>query len=217
MSLSRLINVAPPPALPQAPPSPLKGYTDQLNNALRLFFNSIGNAVLLLTGTNGARFLEAPNALFYDDDDQPLDTVDVGQAVRFNTTYLNNSISVNGTSTSELTVTYPGVYSFHFTGQVVSASASDKKVWVWLVRNNVDVGFSTREYDVSGTGKALEISWDFIIDLQADDHMQLFWASDDADVALEATAANSIHPGIPSAVVSVTFVSVLPAILPVLP
>jgi hypothetical protein len=212
-----LLGKVTPPALPIPPQSPIKGFADALNNVLRLFFTSIGSTVNLLVGQNGGRFLQLPNAVFFDTGDQPLDTINVGQPVRFNQTYLDNAITINGPTTSQITVEYSGIYNIQFTGTVRSASGSSKIVYLWIARDNDDIGYSTREYSVSGAGKELEISWNFIIDLQAGSHIELVWTGDDIDLSLDTTAATSPHPGIPSAVVSVVFVSALPETLPTPP
>jgi hypothetical protein len=214
---ARLLGKTSPPALPVAPPSPLKGFMDALNNILRLFFNGIGNAVNSLVGENGGRFLQVPNALFFDTGDQALDTVDVGQPVRFNQTYLDNAITINGLTTSQITVEYSGVYNIQFTGQVRSGSSSSKIVYLWIARDGVDVGYSAQEYKVSGSTAILEVNWNFIIDLQAGSYIELYWTGDDIDLSLDHIAATSPHPGISSAVVAVFFISALPEVLPVLP
>jgi hypothetical protein len=90
-------------------------------------------------------------------------------------------------------------------------------VFVWLRRNGTDVGYSAREYSVSGSGKELEINWSFNIDLQAEQYIQIMIAADSTDLRLDFVAATSPHPGISSAVVAVSFVSILPDPLPILP
>ena len=212
-----LIGKAQSPALPAPPVGPLRVYLDDLKNILRLFFNKISNSVNLVTGSSGARFIDTPNGLFFDTGDQVIADVNVAQPVRFNQTYLNNAVTINGVTTSEITATHSGVYNFQFTGQVRSTSGSSKLIFVWLRRSTVDVGYSTKEYTVSGSGKELEISWSFNIDLQAGQYIQIMWAADSVDLQLDTVAASSPHPGIPSAVVAVTFVSTLPDPLPTLP
>jgi hypothetical protein len=218
MSNTNKIKKVQPPALPAASQqNPIRGYLDDLNNILRLFFNQIANTINLLTGDNGGVFLSNPNGLFFDTADQPIAVVNTGQPVRFNQTYLNANVSINGATASEITVLYSGVYNFQFTGQLRSSSGASKVLYVWLNRNGTDIGHSTREYSISGAGKELEISWNFNIDLLAGQYIQIIIAGDSLDLLLDAVAATSPHPGIPSAVVAVTFVSALPAVLPVLP
>lgn len=218
MSNTNKIKKVQPPALPVAPQqNPIRMYLDDLNNILRLFFNQIANTLNLLTGDNGGVFISNPNGLFFDNADQAIAVVNTAQPVRFNQTYLNSNISINGGTSSEITVLYSGVYNFQFTGQLRSGSASSKVLYVWLNRNGTNIGQSTREYNIAGSGGALEVSWNFNIDLLAGQYIQIIIAGDSLDLSLDATAATSPHPGISSAVVAVTFVSALPAVLPVLP
>jgi len=218
MSNTNKIKKVQPPALPVAPQqNPIRMYLDDLNNILRLFFNQIANTLNLLTGDNGGVFLSNPNGLFFDTADQPIAVINTAQPVRFNQTYLNAGVSINGVTTSEITVANSGIYNFQFTGQLRSSSASSKILYVWLNRNGTNIGYSTREYLIAGSGGVLEIAWSFNIDLLAGQYIQIIIAGDSTDMALDFVAATSPHPGIASAVVSVTFVSALPAILPVLP
>jgi hypothetical protein len=182
-----------------------------------LFFNQIANTLNLLTGDNGGVFISSPNGLFFDTGDQAIAVINTAQPVRFNQTYLNAGVSINGATTSEITVANSGIYNFQFTGQLRSTSASSKILYVWLRRNGTNIGYSTREYLISGSGNSLEIAWNFNIDLQAGQYIQIIIAGDSTNMSLDTVAPTSPHPGIPSAVVSVSFVSALPAILPVLP
>jgi len=218
MSNTNKIKKVQPPALPVAPQqNPIRVYLDDLNNILRLFFNQIANTLNLLTGDNGGVFVSSPNGVFFDIGDQPIAAVNTAQPVRFNQTYLNTGVLINGPTTSEITVTNSGIYNFQFSGQLRSTSASSKTLYVWLSRNGINIGYSTREYLISGSGNSLEIAWNFNIDLLAGQYIQIIIAGDSTNMVLDSVAATSPHPGIPSAVVSVTFVSALPAILPVLP
>ena len=218
MSIEKyLINKIQPPALPVSPPNPLRGYLDDLNNILRLFFARAANNINLLTGSNGGRFIDSPNGLFWDDDDQPLDTINVEQPVRFNQTYLNNGMTINGPTTSQITMTYSGIYNFQFNAMLRSSSANSKIAYIWIARNGTNIGYTAREYLISGSGRVLEINWNFNIDMQAGQYIEIMWTGDNIDLSLDAVAPTSPHPGIPSAVIAVTFVSVLPDTLPTPP
>jgi hypothetical protein len=212
-----LINKIQPPALPVAPQNPIRGYLDDLNNILRLFFARAANNINLLTGADGGRFIDSPNGLFWDNGDQTLTTVNVAQPVRFNQTYLDNGMFINGATTSEITVTYSGVYNFQFNAMLRSTNASSKIAYIWIRRSGTDIGYSAREYLISGSGGILEINWNFNIDMQAGQYIEIMWAGDDTNMTLDAIAPTSPHPGVPSAVIAVTFVSVLPDVIPTPP
>ena len=218
MSIERyLVNKIQPPALPVAQAGPLRTYLDDLNNILRLFFARVSNNVNLLTGSDGGRFIDSPNGLFWDNADQTLAAVNVAQPVRFNQTYLNNAVTIDAATTLKITATYSGVYSVQFTGQARSSTAGAKVLLVWLNLNGTNVGYSTREYTVVGSGVALALSWNFNIVILAGQYIQIMLAADSTDVRLDAVAATSPHPGIASAALAVTFVSILPDPVPTTP
>jgi hypothetical protein len=132
-------------------------------------------------------------------------------------TYLSNKVFINAGTDSRVYVDVSGVYSFQFSGQLISTDSSAKTVYIWIVRNGTDIGYSTHAYSISGSGTQLAINWNFIIDMQKGDYLELEWASTDANVSLTTAAASSPHPGIPSAVLAVSYVSPLPAVLPTPP
>lgn len=212
-----LINKTSPPALPLPPAGGLKSYLDTLNNILRLFFNTTANTINLIIGEQGGRFIDRPNGLFFSTTTQPLGVVNVGQEVVFENTYLTNGMTINGGSSTQITAQYSGIYNFQFSGQIYSSSANSKNVYVWIQRDGVDIGYSTRQFVLAGSGDAIAITWSFNIDLEAGSYIEMMWSADNIDVSLEAQAASSPHPGIPSAVVTVTFVATLPDVLPTPP
>jgi hypothetical protein len=212
-----LIDKVQPPALPLPPQDSSHTYLSALNNILRLFFNRIANSINLVTGEYGAQYISKPNGLFFSITSQPLDTVNVAQDVSFEVTYLTEGLVINGGANTEITATFSGIYNFQFSGQAYSNSASPKNVYLWIARDGTDIGYSTRQYVLAGSGDATQISWSFNIDLQAGQYIELRWSADDIDTSLQAQSASSPHPGIPSAVVTVTFVSALPETLPTPP
>ena len=221
MADNNQINKVTPPALPIPPASPLLRYLSDLNNVLRLFFNTSANTLNLLTGSNGGRFIDVPNALYFSTADQAIAVVDTPQVVTFNNTYLENGFELNGASSSQITATYNGVYNFQFIGQVSSGSASAKNIFIWITRDGTDLGYTAREYVLSGSGDIHEVIWNFNLDLAAGEYIEMKWVSDDIDTSLEAVAPAvspaTPHPGVTSAVLTVNFISVLPDVRPTPP
>jgi hypothetical protein len=217
----KLVQRVQSPALPIPKAGPLKEYLDALNNILRLFFNLLSNAVNTVFGDLGGRFLDVPNALYFSTVDQPIAVVDTAQPVTFNQTYLQSGFSINGGSNSQITATYDGVYNFQFIGQLASGSASAKNVYVWITRNGTDLGYTAREFVLQGSGEIDEIIWNFNLDLAAGEYVEMAWVSDDIDVTMAtvppAVSPATPHPGVTSAVLTVNFISALPATRPTPP
>ena len=207
----------PPPALPYAVPSYSPTYIDQLLKVLRLYFTRVSEVLNAITGSNGGQYIDCPNGLFFNTTDQPIVAANVGQPIDFPTEYLNNAVRVNAGTDSRIYVDIGGIYNFQFSGQLRSNSGSAKQVYIWIARNGTNIGYSTHQYTVSGGNTHLNISWNFDIDLDKDEYIEMQWASDDVDMTLEATTATAVHPGMPSAVMAVNFIAPLPDPRPIAP
>jgi hypothetical protein len=190
---------------------------DQHNGLLRNFMLKLASTLRSVLGPNGGQYIDRPNGLFFNTADQTLAATNTAKAVQFPLTYLSNAVKVNAGTESRIYVSVGGVYNFQFSGQLVSGSSSAKQIYVWIVRNGTDIGYSTHQYTLSGSNQHLNIAWNFNIDMQAGDYLELEWAADSTDVTMEATAATSPHPGIPSAVMAVNFIAPLPDVIPTPP
>jgi hypothetical protein len=207
----------PPPALPYAVPAYTPTYIDQLLKVLRLYFNRVSEVLNAITGVNGGQYIDCPNGLFFSTTDQPIVAANTAQSIKLPIEYLNNAVRVNSVTDSRVYVDVGGVYNFQFSGQLLSGSASAKQVYIWISRNGTDIGYSTHQYTVSGSGNHLNISWNFDIDLDAGEYIEMQWAADDTNMKLEAAVATALHPGMPSAVMAVNFIAPLPIPRPIAP
>jgi hypothetical protein len=205
------------PALPLATTEYSREYQDQLNNILRLYFAQIDNVLGNLLGPNGGQFTEVPNGLFFNTADQTFASANVAYPVVYNATYLNNAVALQSGSTSKIEVTVSGVYNFQYSGQLLSTNASSKNVYLWIKRNNINIGYSTHAYTLSANDQYTEVNWNFNIDLAAGEYLELEVATTDTAVRLDAEAATAVHPGIASSVMSVNYVGPMPSTRPTPP
>ena len=206
----RYLDSPQPPNLPYAPQEWNPQYQEQLNNVLRLYFNRLSHATQYLLGPNGCQYVECPNGLFFNTADQTFAATSTAYPVVFNATYLNNAVALQSGSTSKIEVSVGGIYNFQYSGQLLSTNSSAKTVYIWIKRNDINIGYSTHAYTLSANGEYIEISWNFNIDLAAGEYLELEIATTDTNVKLDAEAATSPHPGIPSSVMAVNFISPLP-------
>lgn len=201
---------------PAAPNLPLAGadytrqYQDQFANVLRLYFNRLNNNLLNLFGANGGQFIDCPNGLFFDLGTYSPAAINTGYPLEFKVAYLSNAIRV--VDNTKITVDIAGVYNFQYSSAVTSTNSSLKTVWVWIRRNGTDVGYSTNEYTVSGSGTDTIISWQFNIDLDVGEYIEMVWGADSTNVQIATTPPTppAPHPGIPANVIAVNFISPLP-------
>jgi hypothetical protein len=199
------IERAEPPALPLAPEEYRRPFMDQNSNVLRLFFNRIVNSLnTLLSTDDGGKFLYMPRGLFYSTTDQAAVATNTGYPVEFENTYIESGISI--VDDTEITVSADGVYNFQVTLQTAHTNSSDVKITTWINKNGTDVTYGGQEQTIKGNANQ-PVFWNFSIDLTAGQYIEMYWATADLSLSLDSTAPTSPHPGIPSAVVAVSFVS----------
>lgn len=206
------------PALPDLPspgPAYAQTYFNQFNGGLRIFFTRLLGNLQALFGPAGARYIDAPNGLFFSTQDQTLVATNTRYDITFNQTYLSSNVSV--VDSTKITCAVGGVYNFQFSAQAKSNSSSAKQIYLMINRDGTDIGYTTRQNTLSGSGEHLSINWNFSIDVQSGSYIKLRWAADSTDITLEASTATTPHTGIPSAVLAVNYVAPIPATLPTPP
>jgi hypothetical protein len=206
------LNKVAAPNLPLPPEEYNRIYFDQMLNILRLYFNRIDalTTQLMTSGSIDPSLINNPNGLFFSTVDQTLAAVDTGYPITFNQTYLNNNVALQTASTSKIEVAVGGVYNFQLSAQLKSSNASAKDVQIWIKRNNVTIGYSAHKYTVEGSDNHMNVSWNFNIDLAANEYIEMQWAADNTNVTLESIPASAPYPAAASVVMAVNFIAKLP-------
>lgn len=217
MSVISQINPVAAPALPFATNEYDRQYQDQFLGILRLYFARLSSTVNLLTGEAGGQYVDCPNGLFFNTQEQLFASSNTAYSIVFDNTYLSSNVQLVSGSTSKLEVLVSGIYNFQYIGQILSENASAKTMYIWISRDGTDIGYSTRANTLAANGEYMEANWTFNIDLQAGQYIELKTAVTDTGMHLHAEPAGAVHTGIPSSVMTVNFIAPLPATLPTPP
>lgn len=216
-----------PPKAPNLLVAPVvydQRYIDQLNNALRLYFNQIDNGMgSLLSGTGGSS-LSLPFIAASDSTDQLATASDTPTIVTWNTLDGGNGFTLNAPGTAIAEVS--GIYKITYSLQFVNTDNTAHDAVVWLKINNDDVPRSTTVFSVPARKSAGVFSYicgysEVVFSLEVGDEMELYWATNKAydtspatdGVYIEHLDAQTVpypRPAAPSALGSITFVSRLP-------
>jgi hypothetical protein len=140
---------------------------------------------------------------FYDTTTQTAATINTAYAMTFNTTDLSNGVTI-GSPTSRIYVDRPNVYNVQFSAQIDKTSGGVGLVWVWLRKNGVDVPDSSGQIRIQGNNAEILAAWNYILQLNAGDYIEMMWEVDDTSVILLAEAASAVHPSVPSVILTVT-------------
>ena len=130
-----------------------------------------------------------------------------GNAFTYNTTVDSRGISV--VSGSMIQVAHSGVYNIQFSAQLEKQSANKDDVDIWLSKNGVGVPWSATTIVVEGSSDRQVAAWNFFLSMDANEHAELYWHSDDLDVVVLAASGHAVpaHPDIPSIILTVNNVS----------
>lgn len=211
------------PSLPLATNDYSRQYQDQLNSVLRLYFSLVDSQSQALFSNTGGRFLGLPHGSFYDTTTQS-DGVDTPNAVQLNSTFLDETLgfsienNVNGNPTRVVSE-YSGIYNYQFSLQLENQDNLQHEVAIWVRINDEDVD-STATLVTVPARKSASIygyavaAWNFVLPMQAGDYFELIWATGSTLVTIPATAAQTSpypRPAVPSTILTVSFVSAIPA------
>lgn len=220
-----------PPKAPNllvAPVQYAQMYQDQLNNALRLYFNQIDNGLFSLLNTNGGDYLSFSHICASDSTDQYAAGNDTPTVVAWNTLDSGSGFTLAppGTATAEVS----GVYKITYSAQLANTANAPHDAVFWL---KVDAGsgfvdvpnsatiFTLPARKSAGVPSYVAAYSEVTFSVNGGDKIELWWATDlaynpvgpvDGVYILHDTAQTTPYarPAIPSVIGSITFISRLP-------
>ena len=200
------------PNLPLATNEYERQYQDQFANILRLYFNQLDNTFGAILGPTGGRYLKFPYGAFSSDQDQ-VTTANTATLMTLNTTDFFNEVSI---ATSKITVANSGIYNLQFSAQFQNTDVQLHDVYIWLKQNNVDItgstGFVSIPNSHGGTPGHSIIGWNYFLEMDANDYVEIYWSPTDAAVTIQHLNASGTptKPSTQSVVATLSFVSSLP-------
>ena len=207
------------PAVPDLP-NPQDRYdrltVAQTNGALRTFFLKLTNALQSIASPRGGRFLNNPYGAFQDGTDQTAANTTTAYAITFDTTDLNNGVTLS--NSSRLNVAQAGIYNIQFSVQLTNTTNAPQDVDIWFRKNGTNIDKSNSRFGFAARKSPSDpfhivAAMNLFVSLDTNDYVELMWRPTDVGVAIEHYAASSTptRPVIPSVIATVTFVSNLSA------
>jgi len=177
-------------------------YTTRDDGTLVLINNGIPGPA----GPSGAAGTDAAPRYFlnaFDTTTQTNPSAASGNAFTYNTTVDARGIAV--ISGSMIQVANSGVYDIQFSAQLEKTSANKEDVDIWLSKNGVGVPWSATTIVVEGSSDRQVAAWNFFLSMDSNEYAELYWHSDDLDVAVIAASGHAVpaHPDIPSIILTV--------------
>ena len=203
-----------PPALPHAPDQYSRQYHDQMNNVLRLYFNTLNNLISQLRAS-ATSTLRLPYGAFQDSTTQTAANTTTAYPITFNTTDFSNGVTM--VSGSRFTVTNAGLYNLQFSVQLNNSVNATEDIDIWFRKNGTDIPASNSRFGLAPRKDAsnpfhIIAGLNYFVDMQANDYVQLVWCTSNvgANIINYAVGTSPTRPSIPSVIATMTFVSALP-------
>jgi hypothetical protein len=202
------------PRLPSAPNEYNAQYQEQFMNILRLYFNQLDNLTGVVLGESGGRFIRFPYGAFSSDQDQTT-TANTATLMTLNTTDFANEVSI---SSSKITVVNAGIYNLQFSAQFQNTDNQIQDISIWLRQNGVNIPGSTgfvsipaRKSASAGEEAHEIIGWNYYVEMQANDYIEIYWSATLASVTIQHYPASTgpVRPSTQSVVATLSFVSAL--------
>ena len=233
------------PALPVPPSEYSPQQQAELVRTLRLYFNLIdsltpqqaesytadafiggsfeGNKIQGGTLAGFGQGLEVPHALLMSDEDQESDGITSENIVTLNRIIFSDGVNVE--DNSKITFAYPGQYLVTARFQFANRGNAAAEFEIWAKNSGVNYPLSNTRFDIAARKSESVYSHvtaniSGIFTVTNGEYLQFAWWSDGADMYIEHYAAGTspTRPEIASVIVTVTFVSALPArFVPTLP
>jgi len=205
----------------QTPPIPKLGTSgeaysavlqNQNNSVLNTFFIRLVNAINSAFGIRGGKYLNNPYGAFQDSTDQTAANTTTAYPVTFNTTDFSNGVTI--ASNSRITVAETGIWNCQFSLQLTNTTNASQDVDIWFRKNGTNIANSNSRFGFAPRKDASDpyhtiAALNFFVSLNATDYVEIMWRPTDVGVIIEHYAAGTspTRPAIPSAIVTMSFVS----------
>lgn len=184
----------------------------------------IGSEVITYTGKTATSFTGCVRGQFGSSNAAHLAGVYVGEvqvptgsvALVMSNTSSSNGVALDPADNSKIVFDTAGYYNIQFSVQLLSFDNAVDNVTLWFSQNGTNIDYSaglgTIPARISATKPATAIiSWNIIIPVNANDYIQLYFASDSGNT-LAVTyppGTSPAHPTSPSVILTATFTSAL--------
>lgn len=152
-------------------------------------------------------FVNKAYGAWHSDQTQTASTT-VGTAITYDVQDVTDSVTL--VSGSRITVPVTGIYNLQFSAQLKNEDNAQHIATIWVKINGSDVGSTSSQITVPARkssniyGYALP-AWNFFLDMNANDYVELFWLVENTLVTMPASpsSVSPAYPSIPSVIVTI--------------
>ena len=210
--------------LPNAPSEYDAQYIRQVIRVLETYFSQLDSNTPNYAQSYTADFfygsgvhLSFPYGQFQSQADQTAAAIDQAYAITYDQSDFLDGVTLS--SGSRLTVPTEGVYTVTYSLQFKNTTNDVQDIDIWLRKNGTDVPDTNSRFSISarkssGNPSHLIVTTPIMVELAANDYIQVMWHATSTSVSLEHFPAVAYSAGVtpaipatPSAIVQVEFMS----------
>lgn len=177
-----------------------------------LYDGRIGNeSLIFFTPASAAAYADSmPYGAFQSVVDQSI-TANTATAMTLDTTDYSNGVYLS--NSSRLNVRNTGIYNFQWSGQFQNTDTQLHDATIWLRKNGTDVvgssGFISIPNSHGGVDGHIIAGWNYFIELNANDYIELYWSADSTTVSLQfyGTQTSPTRPSTASLIATMNYIS----------
>lgn len=166
---------------------------------------SIDTKIVLIPFSDAAEADSAPYGAFQDSTDQAATSLGVANIMSCDTTDLSNNVYLS--NTNRFNVRNAGIYLVQYSVQIKNTTNDSQDINIWLRKNGNDIAGTNSRFGLPSRKSSGDPSHSiavtpFLLDLAANDYVQIAWRPSDLGVSLEhyaaVTAVAGTTPAIPA-------------------
>ena len=172
---------------------------------------SVDTKIVLIPFSDAAEADTAPYGAFQDSTDQVAANTTTAYPMTLNTTDYSSGVYLsNG---SRINVRNYGVYNLQFSTQFVNTDSQIHDIDIWFRKNGTNIASSNSRYSVpnshGGVDGHLIAALNYFIEMNANDYMEIMWATDDTAVSIQQlpTRSSPDTPATPSVIATMQYIA----------
>jgi len=131
-------------------------------------------------------------------------SADTAYSITYDAPTNNYKIDRDATNNERIVFEEAGEYLLNFTAEITSSSGSDVKFYFWPAKNGTNIDNMTVIKTIHNNGGIMTASRSFLLELAANDYIEMKWAVDRTNGSLNASAATAFAPASPASTLAIT-------------
>lgn len=148
--------------------------------------------------------LEGGHAKFIRTTAQTAAAADTAYSITYEAPTNKYKIDRDATNNERIVFEETGEYLLSFTAEITTSAAADIKFYFWPAKNGTNISNLTMVKTVHNNGGVMLASRVFLLELAANDYIEMKWAVNSTNGSLGTTAATSFSPASPSSTLAIT-------------